>query len=146
LDANGRSVLVRARLANSSGNLRAGMYARARIVFDVRERALVVPEEALVPLGEKQYLFKVVDGPGGTKVAKRMEARIGHRVPGKVEVLEGVAAGDVVVIAGQARLLRGDALPVRVVDLTGQSGTTAPAPRGNGGAAPPAQRGASASM
>jgi membrane fusion protein, multidrug efflux system len=146
LDANGRSVLVRARLANSSGNLRAGMYARARIVFDVRERALVVPEEALVPLGEKQYLFKVVDGPGGTKVAKRMEARIGHRVPGKVEVLEGVAAGDVVVIAGQARLLRGDALPVRVVDLTGQSGATAPAPRGNGGAAPPAQRGASASM
>ena len=57
LDANGRSVLVRAKLANAGGELRAGMYARSRVVFDVRENALVVPEEALVPLGDKQYIF-----------------------------------------------------------------------------------------
>ena len=67
----------------------------------------MVPEEALVPLGGKQYLVKVVDGPDG-KVSQRLEARIGVRLPGKVEILEGLAAGDVVVTAGQARLLRGD--------------------------------------
>jgi membrane fusion protein (multidrug efflux system) len=121
LDANGRSVLVRAKLANAGGDLRAGMYARSRVVFDVREGALMVPEEALVPLGDKQYLFKVVD-EGENKVARRIEARIGARVPGKVEVLDGVKAGDVVVIAGQARLGRGEAVPVRVVDLSGPSG------------------------
>lgn len=117
LDANGRSVLVRARLANAGGQLRAGMYARARVVFDVRERALVVPEEALVPAGDKQYVYRVVDGPDGHKVARRIEARIGQRVPGKVELLGGVAQGDIVVVAGQARLSRGDAQPVRIVDL-----------------------------
>ena len=47
--------------------------------------ALVVPEEALVPQGGKQYLIKVVDGPGG-KVSQRLEARIGMRLPGKVEI------------------------------------------------------------
>jgi membrane fusion protein (multidrug efflux system) len=45
------------------------------------------------------------------------------RVGGKVEILEGVKAGDQVVTAGQARLLRGDAVAVRIVDL---ARTTAP--------------------
>ncbi len=128
LDANGRSVLVRAKLANAGGELRAGMYARSRVVFDVRENALVVPEEALVPLGEKKYLFKVVD-EGGKKLAHRIEARIGQRVPGKVEVLDGVKAGDVVIIAGQSRLGSGESVPVRVVDLAPPSGDRNAAPK-----------------
>jgi membrane fusion protein (multidrug efflux system) len=116
LDANGRSLLVRARLANPDGVLRTGMFARTRTLFAVRESALVVPEEALVPQGGKQFLIKVVDGPQG-KVSQRLEARLGVRVPGKVEILGGVSEGDLVVTAGQGRLLRGDSQPVRVVDL-----------------------------
>lgn len=117
LDADGRSLLVRARLPNASGELRSGMFARARVLFAVRDAALVVPEEALVPQGAKQFLFKVVDGPSG-KVSQRIEARIGTRVPGKVEILSGLTEGDLVVTAGQSRLLRGDALPLRVVDVS----------------------------
>jgi membrane fusion protein (multidrug efflux system) len=116
LDANGRSLLVRARLSNPDGVLRSGMFARARTLLAVREGALVVPEEALVPQGGKQFLIKVVDGPQG-KVSQRVEARIGGRVPGKVEVLGGVTEGELVVTAGQNRLLRGDRLPLRVIDL-----------------------------
>jgi membrane fusion protein (multidrug efflux system) len=117
VDANGRSLLVRARLDNPQGVLKSGLFARARIVFARRENALVVPEEALVPQGGKQYLIKVVDAPGG-KVSQRIEARVGLRLPGKVEILDGLRAGDVVVTAGQARLRRGDALPLKVVDIT----------------------------
>lgn len=127
LDANGRSLLVRARLPNPDRVLRSGMFARTRTVFAVRENALVVPEEALVPLGGKQYLFRVVDGASG-KVSRRLEAKIGARVPGKAEILEGLEPGDLVVTAGQARLLREDGLPVRVVDIN------APAPRRPGSA------------
>jgi membrane fusion protein (multidrug efflux system) len=116
LDANGRSLLVRARLDNSSGVLRSGMFARARIVFEDRPRALVVPEEALVPLGTKQYVIKVIDGANG-KVSQRIEARLGLRVPGKVEILAGVAAGDIVVTAGQANLMRGDGLALRIIEV-----------------------------
>ncbi len=116
LDANGRSLLVRARLDNSSGVLRSGMFARARIVFEDRPRALVVPEEALVPQGAKQYLIKVIDGPNG-KISQRIEARMGLRVPGKVEILEGLAPGDSVVTAGHARLMRDDGIALRVVQV-----------------------------
>ena len=124
LDANGRSVLVRARMANGDGVLRGGMFARARVVFSVREAALVVPEEALVPQGDKQFLIQLVQGEKGL-VSKKLEARIGQRAAGKVEVLEGLAEGDTVVLAGQARLMRADGTPVRVVDLNRPGGRSA---------------------
>jgi membrane fusion protein, multidrug efflux system len=134
VDANGRAVLVRARLANADGVLRSGMFARARVVFSVRESALVVPEEALVPLGNKQYVIKLVPGKDGKGlVTQRVEARIGQRASGKVELLGGVDEGDTVVLAGQARLMRGDVLPVRVVDIS-RPGAGRPAA---GASAPP---------
>jgi membrane fusion protein (multidrug efflux system) len=88
----------------------------------------VVPEEAVVPLGGKQYVYKVVDAPaagaasradngGGAKVSQRVEARLGVRLPGKVEILQGIAPGDLVVTAGHQRLQRGEALPLRIIDL-----------------------------
>ncbi|MBX3637472.1 MAG: efflux RND transporter periplasmic adaptor subunit, partial [Rubrivivax sp.] len=117
VDANGRALQVLARVDNPGSLLKPGMFARPRVVLSVREGAVVVPEEALVPVGGRQYLFKVVDGPGGQKVAQRLEARLGLRLPGKVEILEGLKAGDLVATAGQARLTRGDSLPVRVIEL-----------------------------
>jgi membrane fusion protein (multidrug efflux system) len=129
LDPNGRSILVRGRLVNPDGALRGGMFARVRAVFDVREQALAIPEEALVPLGERQLVFKVVDGETGGKVAQRVPVRIGMRVPGKVEILEGVQAGDTIVVAGQTRLMRGESVPVRIVDLNRAGGR----PGGGGG-------------
>ncbi len=115
--ADGRALLVQARLEGGVAQLKPGMFARGRVVFEVRTGAVVVPEEALVPLGTRQLLFKVVDGPEGTKVSQRIEVKLGVRVGGKVEILEGVKAGDQIVTAGQARLLRGDAVAVRIVDL-----------------------------
>ena len=138
LDAEGRSVLVRARLANPDGVLRSGMFARARVVFSVREAALVVPEEALVPLGDKQFVIKVVAGAAGGKVSQRIEARLGQRVKGKVELLSGVEEGDLVVLAGQSRLMRGDALPLRVVDISRPAGPGRGASATGGGARPAA--------
>ena len=138
LDAEGRSVLVRARLANPDGVLRSGMFARVRVVFSVREAALVVPEEALVPLGDKQFVIKVVAGAAGGKVSQRIEARLGQRVKGKVELLSGVEEGDLVVLAGQSRLMRGDALPLRVVDISRPAGPGRGASAPGGGARPAA--------
>ena len=117
VDANGRSLLVRARVDNPKQQLKPGMFARPRVVFAVREGAVVVPEEALVPLGDKQYLYKLVDGDKGSKTAQRIETKVGLRLPGKAEVL-GVTPGDLVVVAGQGRL-RGASTLVRVIATSG---------------------------
>ena len=122
---------MRARLGNDRGELRSGMFARTRIVFAVRDKALVVPEEALVPQGGKQYLVKVIETPNG-KVTQRIEAKLGLRVPGKAEILEGLSPNDVVITAGQAKVMRADGLPIKVVDIGAPSGR---APNGPGRAA-----------
>ena len=62
VDANGRALLVRARIDNPGSLLKPGMFARTRLVISTRENAKLVPEEALVPQGGKQFLFKVVYG------------------------------------------------------------------------------------
>jgi len=116
LDAAGRSMLVRARLKGSAPELKSGLFARVRVVLAVREQALLVPEEALVPLAGKQYIIKLVE-EGGQLKARRIEAKLGLRLAGKVELLEGLKAGDRVVTAGQSKLLRGDGQAVKVVDV-----------------------------
>ncbi len=135
LDADGRALRVRARLANPGGLLRSGMFARTRTVFATRAQAVVVPEEALVPLGDRQFVFKIVDTEGGGQRAQRVPAEIGLRLPGQVELLSGIAAGDLVVTAGHARIAREASVPVRVIDLDAAApGGGEAAPRRNGGA------------
>lgn len=124
LDTNGRSMLVRARVQGDTATLRSGLFARVRVVFALREQALVVPEEALVPQGGKQYVIRLARTEKGL-MSERIEARLGMRVPGKVELLGGVQTDDLVVTAGQARLMRGESQPVKVVEL--DAGKPAPA-------------------
>lgn len=110
IDANGRSVAIRARLANPQSELRPGMFARVRVILGENAAALIVPEEAVVPQGGELYVYRVVDGK-----AMRTRIKPGVRRDGKVQVLEGVKAGDEVVTAGHIKLQR-DAMPVRVIE------------------------------
>ncbi len=122
IDANGRALQVLAQVDNTGALLKPGMFARPRVVFATRQGAVVVPEEALVPLGARQLVFKLAEGADGQKVAQRLEVKIGLRLPGKVEILAGLMPGDTVITAGHSRLLRGDNVPVRVVDLNRPAG------------------------
>ena len=140
LDVNGRSVGVRAVVSNTSGEstpLRPGMFARVTTMFSVNEAALVVPEEAIVPQGGRQFVIRVVEPsvlpvapenlPPETKfVSMRQEVKLGVRRQGKVEITDGLTEGQTVVLAGQQRLQK-DGTPLRVVEL-GRPAASAPAP------------------
>jgi len=121
IDANGRSIGVRASIVNRELLLRPGMFARVSTVFGVRERARVLPEEAIVPQGGKTYVIRLVPGPDGALVSQRVEVKLGLRRPGQVEILEGVQEGDTVVTAGQQRLQR-DGTAVQVLELRRAAG------------------------
>jgi len=132
LDANGRSVGVRGCIDNRRLELRPGMFARVTPVFGVRDDARVVPEEAIVPQGGRQYVYRLTPGPEAeTRIAHRIEVKVGLRQPGKVEITEGLNAGDMVVTAGHQRI-KEDGMPVRVLDLAG-GGNGAAHAGGNGG-------------
>ena len=121
LDTNGRSVGVRACIDNRQNQLRPGMFARVNTVFSEREKAVVVPEEAIVPQGGKQFVIKLLDGADKgtekeTKITQRVEVKVGIRRPGKVEILEGLVEGDEIVTAGQQRVQK-DGTSVKVLEL-----------------------------
>ena len=138
VDANGRSVLVRAVLAASaSASLRPGMFARTTTVFSVSDAALVIPEEAIVPQGGKQFVFVLdKEGEGDAKklLSRKVEVKLGVRRSSTVQVTEGLKEGDTVVVAGQQRLQK-DGTAVRVVEVGGQGGPRKPPPPANPGAA-----------
>lgn len=120
-----------------NGPLRPGMFARVTAVFAIKPNALVVPEEAIVPQGGKQFVIKAIPPselpapavsaasgaasapvvPPDTKfVSQRIEVKLGMRRGGQVEITEGLAEGDTIVVAGQQRLQK-DGSPLRVVEL-----------------------------
>ncbi|OGB38432.1 MAG: efflux transporter periplasmic adaptor subunit, partial [Burkholderiales bacterium RIFOXYC2_FULL_59_8] len=134
LDANGRSVGVRALVSKSErALLRSGMSARVATVFSVNQTALVVPEQAIVPQGNQQLVIRLVPPDADAKlpdgvqwVSQRQEVRLGVRSGGQVEVVAGLAEGDTVVVAGQQRLQK-DGSPVRIVALDKLAGKAAAA-------------------
>ena len=142
LDANARSIAVRAELQPTpTGRLRPGMFARVTTVFSVNEAALVVPEEAIVPQGAKQFVIRLEkegEGDGAKLISRRTEVQLGVRRGAQVQIVQGVAEGDTVVVAGQQRLQK-DGTHVRVVDMgkpVGAGGKPGAAPGAVPGAVP----------
>ena len=107
------------------GPLRPGMFARVNALFALKSAALSIPEEAIVPMGQKQFVIRAVAPeavagagplPPDTKlVSLRTEVKLGMRSPGRVEILSGLTAEDTVVVAGQHRLQK-DGTALRVTE------------------------------
>jgi membrane fusion protein (multidrug efflux system) len=108
VDENGRAVVLRARLPNQEGVLRPGLFVSISLVVGERENAVLIPEQALVPQGSQQLVFKVADGK-----AVLTPVKLGERRNAMVEIVQGLARGDVVVTAGQIKLRDGVAVTVQ---------------------------------
>ena len=128
IDANGRSLVIRANVPNVDGRLRPGMFARVRLfTSDIRD-TLVVPEESIIPLGDEKYVYRVADGK-----ALRQKVEIGQRRDGKVEIVSGLAAGDRIVTAGVVKIRDGAAIRVanEAPAETSIGKAASPLPKGN---------------
>jgi len=101
VDAASRTAAVEVRVPNPDGLLRAGMFARVSVVTARREAALLVPAAALV-----DGTVTVAEGA----VARRRSVRTGIRTGAAVEILEGLAAGELVVVSGAYGLADGAAI------------------------------------
>ncbi|MBI2380267.1 MAG: efflux RND transporter periplasmic adaptor subunit [Gammaproteobacteria bacterium] len=112
IEAGGRALVLRARLANPEGLLKPGLFARVELEVARREGALRVPEEALLPGADGSLsVFKIVDG----KIVAA-PVKTGRREDARVEITEGISAGDSVVTAGQMKV--GPGSPVSVMPST----------------------------
>ncbi len=108
VDERTRTVLLRGRVENRGVRLRPGMFARVTLELGASEKALLIPEQAIVPRGGRNFVFRVVDGK-----AALTEVALGARTPGQVEIVKGLKPGERVVTDGQIKLQ--DGLPVMVL-------------------------------
>ncbi|MCH2395135.1 efflux RND transporter periplasmic adaptor subunit [Oceanibaculum sp.] len=122
VDVNGRSLRIRALVPNPDLALSPGLFIRLTIIAETRPDAVLVPESSVTPVGQKRFVYRLVEDK-----AVLTEVQLGERRPGLVEVLSGLKPKDVVVVAGQLRLRDGIKVDVvgRGAPVAG-TGRTAP--------------------
>ena len=111
IDSGTRSLRLRATLGNPDHLLRHGMFAEVRTVLPTRDRILTLPRTAVIynPYGESVF---VIEDKDGMQIVQRRPVRTGEVREGRVEILEGLQAGQQVVSAGQNKLRNGQAVSI----------------------------------
>jgi HlyD family secretion protein len=109
VDTQTNTVAVRVRLANPDGEMKAGIFATARIAVEIHQNALVVPPEALVVEGDETFVFV----SKGETVEKR-KVTVGIRDGQQIEITEGLKDNEKVVTQGAYGL--GDGTKIKIVE------------------------------
>ncbi len=107
IDPETRSVLIRAIIPNRETRLRPGMLMTVE-VLNRRRQALMIPEEALVPVQRRNYVLTV----GEDLRVQRKQVVTGHRQPGMVEITEGLRLGERVITRGTTRVRPGQQVSI----------------------------------
>ena len=110
IDDQTRTIQLRARVANADLQLRPGMFARVQVQLGVREKAVWIPEAAIVPKGQDSFVFRVASPANGVGKAELVRVQTGARKVGEVEILKGIAEGELVVTEGTQKIGPGSAV------------------------------------
>ena len=95
VNAETRSILTRVKIDNSNFEIIPGTLIEVTLKFNERE-SLSIPDTSIILEGNKAYVYKI----SKDNVASRSEIKIGLRVSGKVEIIDGLDSGDIIVAEG----------------------------------------------
>lgn len=117
VDPSSRLVSVRAAIDNPDGRLTPGQFVRIQVELPREDGVIALPQTAVVTSLYGDYVYAVrkreaAEGEDETLEARQVFVSVGRRSGELVEIRSGVAAGDVVVTAGQNRLA--NATPVKI--------------------------------
>lgn len=112
IDANTRTLRVKADLPNDEGLLRPGLFAHVDLGVSERAGAITVDIDAVLQRADGAVVYRLVDN----NRVERVRIETGVRADGWVEIREGLDAEDVVVVRGHARLEDGIAVTLRQAD------------------------------
>jgi multidrug efflux pump subunit AcrA (membrane-fusion protein) len=116
LDPASRTMEIRVNVDNPGSRLKAGMFAKVRIITERKDNIVKIPSAALIQRFGEDFLFVAVPDPAnpGVTIAKKRLVVPGILVDGVLEVQQGLAAEEEVVIRGQSLLE--DGARINIVD------------------------------
>ncbi len=94
-----RAIMVRAEIPNPDSRLRPGMLMSTTLENNPK-KSLSIPERSLMAVQSKNFVFVVNETDGGSPMVTRTDVTIGRRLPGFVEILDGLKEGDRIVSDG----------------------------------------------
>lgn len=99
VEEQSRSLVARGRIDNQQRELLPGQFVKVELSVATRTGALFIPEQALIPQPKTKLVFKIVEGK-----AQMVPVETGSRMKGWVEIVSGLAIGDVVVTGGHQKI------------------------------------------
>jgi RND family efflux transporter MFP subunit len=123
VNTQSQAILAKATFDNSSRQLRDGQFVRAKIIWNSRPNAVVIPTTAIIFQGEERFVYVASNAPGENSsspdpslVAKRQPIQLGLVKGDKAEVRSGLPAGTQIIVSGTQKLSDG----VPIVPLPGE--------------------------
>jgi membrane fusion protein (multidrug efflux system) len=108
IDPNSRLVSVRAEVDNVEGNIYPGQFLRVRIALPAEEGVIALPQTAVSSTLYGDSIYVVQPGEAeGDLVVDQVFVKIGRRSGARIEIVEGIEAGQRIVTSGQNRLTDG---------------------------------------
>ncbi len=111
VDAATRTIQVRAKTDNKSGNLFSGSFVRIEFSLEESENALMIPTESIIPILKGQKVFVARGGK-----AEEVKVETGLRSENKVQILKGLTVGDTVIATGIMQLKPGSLLRIQSIN------------------------------
>lgn len=117
VDPASRTLQGKIFLDNAEGLMVAGQFVRVRVPVRSVSDAVIVPDQALIPVGTTTSVYVIVPGKDGGVMASKTTVEIGIRAANRVQVTKGVQSGQQVVVAGQQKL-QAPTMPVKLLSQT----------------------------
>lgn len=112
LDSLSRALLFEAEMPNPDRALRTGLFAESQVTLDAQSTAILLPESAVIEFAGVEKVWKVVEGSALEQVVLT-----GERRAGQIEILDGVSAGEVLLVhAASGRMARVESIVTQPFD------------------------------
>lgn len=118
LDTTSRTMLAKLKVEPADSRIKAGMYARVKLITDTIEGAVVVPNDAIVYRDGKPYIFTAKSENAESSV-NMVSVKEGLSVDNKTEIQEGLKEGDIIIVKGQSLL--SDGSKVKILSISGKA-------------------------
>jgi multidrug efflux pump subunit AcrA (membrane-fusion protein) len=115
VDPSSRTMEIRVNVDNPGARLKAGMFAKVRIITEQKQNIVKIPSSAMIQRFGESYVFVAEPDAGGEGyVARRRIVTPGILVDGVLEIREGLSSQDEIIVRGQTLL--DDGVKINIID------------------------------